>query len=176
MRIAELEETQECGQNPELALYRQRTIAMLKKNIRMSVELGHLPSVMGKEFFRSHVTGYGTHSFEDTAIFVHDVERCLEKMHRRYQEVITRLFFQQYSNEEAAKLMECGRTTLVRWRFEALDLLTAIFLERRLLQTITKVSYQPLEDEKPFCDSSEEVPKKSARGVKQILAVAASAS
>src|SRR3954468_1680801 len=37
MRIAELEETQECGQNPELALYRQRTIAMLKKNIRMSV-------------------------------------------------------------------------------------------------------------------------------------------
>jgi hypothetical protein len=173
MRLEELELTQEAEADPELAVYRQRTIAMLKKYFRMSVELGHLPSVMGKEFFRSHVTGYGTHSFEDTAIFVLDVERCVESMHRRYQDVIATLFFQQYSNEEAAKVMGCGRTTLVRWRREALDVLTAMFLERQLLQKITKVSYERLKDEEPLsCDSSEEVPKKSARGVKQILAVA----
>ena len=48
----------------------------------MSVEVGRLPSILGSEFFRTHVTSYSVSSFEDAVIFVHDVERCVAKLDR----------------------------------------------------------------------------------------------
>ena len=174
------EELVEERQDPELALYRGRTVGLLKKYFRMSVELGHLPSVMGREFFRTHVTSYGTHSFEDAVIFVHDVDRCLEKIHRRHQTIIVRLFFQQYTNDETAVLMDCGRTTFQRWRIDALNALTEVFLERKLLTRMPEVIYEAFEDEEEEeleeAWEEEKLPsKKPARGVKAIQAVAISA-
>ena len=168
--------------NPELALYRMRTEGLLRKYLRMSVELGHLPSLLGREFFRTQVTCYGTNTFEDAVIFVHDVDRCLEKMHKRYQEVVARLFFQQYTNEETAKLMNCDHRTLVRWRVDALDLLTSMFLEKELLKKMPDVIYEALQEDP---EDLEEVdadgdecplpPKKGPKGDKTIHAVAVSA-
>ena len=155
--------------DPEHALYRNRTVALLEKYFRMSVELGHLPSVMGREFFRSHVSSYGTQTFEDAVIFVHDVERCLEQIDPRHQLVITRLFFQQYTNEEAAKLIDCGHTTIVRRRQEALDAITSVFLNRKLLEPMPVLAY---DGEKPREVKMDLPPKKRARGVKSIQAVA----
>jgi len=70
-----LEEAWDSGRNPDLWLYRKRTEAILRKFFRMSVEVGRLPSILGSEFFRTHVTSYSVSSFEDAVIFVHDVER-----------------------------------------------------------------------------------------------------
>ena len=39
--------------NPDLWLYRPRTVAILKRYMRMSVEVGRLPSLLGREIFRS---------------------------------------------------------------------------------------------------------------------------
>ena len=50
---------------------------MLKRYARLSVEVGRLPSLLGREFFRTHVTSYTVTTFEDTVIFVHDVENSL---------------------------------------------------------------------------------------------------
>src|SRR3954468_14319754 len=146
MRVAEALEKLgvQDADNPELALYRMRTEGLLRKYLRMSVELGHLPSLLGREFFRTQVTCYGTNTFEDAVIFVHDVDRCLEKMHKRYQEVIARLFFQQYTHEETAKLMNCTQKTLATWRLDALDLLTKVFLEKGLLKRMPDVIYEAL--------------------------------
>jgi hypothetical protein len=66
------------GSNPDLWLYRERTVALLKRYLRLSVEVGRLPSLLGREFFRARVTSYRMASFEDAVIFVHDVEHCLE--------------------------------------------------------------------------------------------------
>lgn len=66
--------TETDGQNPELCLYRARTMAMLKAYFRFSIEVGRLPSILGREFFRAKVTSYRMASFEDAVIFVHDVE------------------------------------------------------------------------------------------------------
>jgi hypothetical protein len=120
--------------NPALPLYRRRTEGLLRKYFRMAMELGHLPSLLGKEFFRAHVSSYTTHTFEDAVIFVHDVERCLELLPKHWQMVIARLFFQQYSNEEAAALMGCGLSTFERHRAEAVRAISAIFLKRGMLE------------------------------------------
>src|SRR5215467_16112389 len=66
--------------NPELWLYRERTIALLRRYLRISIEVGRLPSLLGRELFRSKVTSYRMTSFEDGVIFVRDVERALEQL------------------------------------------------------------------------------------------------
>ena len=64
----------------EMWLYRHRTIAMLRRYLRISIEVGRLPSLLGRELFRSTVTSYNMSSFEDGVIFVHDVEHALEQL------------------------------------------------------------------------------------------------
>src|SRR3954466_5744485 len=68
------------GANPDLCLYRERTIALLKRYLRISIEVGRLPSILGRELFRSKVTSYRMSSFEDGVIFVHDVEQALDQL------------------------------------------------------------------------------------------------
>jgi hypothetical protein len=67
------EDSWDSGRNPDLWLYRHRTEALLQRFLRMSMETGKLPSILGQQFFRSHVTSYRASSFEDVVIFVHDV-------------------------------------------------------------------------------------------------------
>ena len=60
----------------DLSAYHDRTIALLRRYFRMSLEIGRMPSVLGREVFRARVTSYRVQTFEDAVIFVHDVERC----------------------------------------------------------------------------------------------------
>ena len=64
----------------ERRIYRARTVTMLRRYMRYSIETGRLPSLLGREFFRAKVTSYTVVTFEDRVIFVHDMERCLEKV------------------------------------------------------------------------------------------------
>src|SRR5579864_1098219 len=56
----------------ERRTYRGRTVAMLRRYMRYSIETGRLPSLLGREFFRAKVTSYTVVTFEDRVIFVHD--------------------------------------------------------------------------------------------------------
>ncbi|SRR6266496_1057319 len=56
--------------NAEMWLYRERTVALLRRYLRISIEVGRLPSLLGRELFRSKVTSYRMTSFEDGVIFV----------------------------------------------------------------------------------------------------------
>jgi len=166
--------------DPELALYRDRTVGMLQKYLRMSTELGHLPALIGREFFRAHVSHYRTHTFEDTYIFVHDMERCLETLSRRDQLMIAMLFFQQYTNEETAVRVGQGHTTIGRWRHEALDALTAVLLDRKLLRRVALLPVENLDFEDNLEINSKNnapglPPKKRVGSVKVLHAVSFSA-
>jgi hypothetical protein len=133
----------------ELWLYRDRTIGLLRRYFRFSVELGRLPSLLGREFFRARVTSYRMRGFEDGVIFVNDVERCLEKLDSFSQALIARITLQEYTQEETGKLLHCCRRTVVRRYPEALDRLSRIFLEAQLLR--------PMQDSCIGCqDSTEE--------------------
>jgi hypothetical protein len=64
----------------ERRIYRARTVTMLRRYMRYSIETGRLPSLLGREFFRTRVTSYTVVTFEDRVIFVHDMETSLNKL------------------------------------------------------------------------------------------------
>lgn len=119
--------------DPDLWLYRNRTLGMLKRYARLSVEVGRLPSLLGREFFRAKVTAYKATTFEDVVIFVHDVEQSLEKLDGFEQELVAKIVFQFYSQDEAAQILGCWRRTVGRRFLEAIDRLSEIFLKGGLL-------------------------------------------
>ena len=118
----------------ELRLYRDRTRALLRRYFRMSIELGRLPSLVGREFFRARVTSYRLHTFEDAVIFVHDIESCVKRLDPFSQQLIARVVFQDYDMDEAAALLGCGRRTIFRRYPQALDRLSELFLAAKLLR------------------------------------------
>ncbi|HET9101046.1 MAG TPA: hypothetical protein VFN62_11690 [Acidobacteriaceae bacterium] len=77
---------------------------------------------------------YRVTSFEDSVIFVYDVEKCLKKLDGFSQELIQRIALQEYTQGEAAGLLRVSLRTIVRRYGEAIDALTHIFLEHRLLK------------------------------------------
>jgi DNA-directed RNA polymerase specialized sigma24 family protein len=124
---------------PYLWLYRHRTIAMLKRYLRLSIEVGRMPSLLGREFFRSKVTAYQASSFEDTVIFVHDVERCLERLDGFEKRLIATIVLQEYNHEEAAVRLQCWRRTVGRRFPEAIDSLSELFLKGGLLERLAHI-------------------------------------
>jgi len=124
--------------DPDLWLYRERTRALLKRYLRLSVEVGRLPSLLGREFFRARVTVYQVTTFEDSVIFVHDVERALEQLDGFDKQLIATIILQDYSQDEAAKRMNCGRCTVQRKFPEAMDRLSQIFLQGGLLESVAE--------------------------------------
>ena len=127
------EESAESGQNPDLRVYRDRTIALLRRYLRLAVEVGRLPSLLGREFFRTRITSYHTQTFEDTVVFVHDVESCLSLLHEFDRKLLAMIVLQEFSHEDTASLLCCTRRTIVRQFGEALDRISAIFLDREIL-------------------------------------------
>jgi hypothetical protein len=119
---------------PELAFYRKYTEGMLRRYVRLSMEAGRAPSLLGREMFRGKVTSYRVHSFEDVVIFVHDVETCLKKLDEGQQHLIRRIALQEFTQQETAGLLGLSLRSVHRQYADALDELTEIFLERKLLE------------------------------------------
>ena len=128
------------GLGSDLWLYRDRTVGILRRYMRLSIEVGRLPSLLGREFFRTRVTSYRVSTFEDAVIFVHDVEKVLEKLDAFDQEIIGRVVLQDYSQDEAARLMNCGRRTVVRRFPEVVDRISESFLDGGLLTRLPQIS------------------------------------
>ena len=117
----------------ELWLYRDRTKGLLRRYLRMSVEVGRLPSLLGRELFRARVSSYRATSFEEAVIFVRDLERCLEKLNELDRKILTRIIFQEYTFDEAAGVLGCWRRTVGRRFADALDRLSGFLLDAGLL-------------------------------------------
>lgn len=132
-----------CGKSGDLWLYRDRTVGLLRRYLRMSVEVGRLPSLLGREFFRSRVTSYRASTFEDVVIFVHDVERSLEELGDFDKEVIAAVVLRECSQKEAAKLLGCGYRTISRRYPKSLDRVSEILLRRGILAPFALSRIEP---------------------------------
>jgi len=119
--------------NPDLWLYRKRTVGLLRRYLRFSVETGRLPSMVGREFFRARVTYYTAATFEDRVIFVRDVEKSLDRLDYWDQQLIARIILQEHSQEQAARILHWGLRTVERRLPQVLDLLSEDFLRVGLL-------------------------------------------
>ncbi len=117
----------------ELWLYRDRTMGLLRRYRRISIEVGRLPSLLGRELFRTRVSSYHVTSFEEAVIFVRDVECRLQKLNEFDRKLLTRIIFQEYTHDEAAQMLGCWRRTIGRRFAEALDRLTGFLLDAGLL-------------------------------------------
>jgi len=115
-------------------IYRGRTVAMLRRYMRYSIETGRLPSLLGREFFRSKFTSYTVVTFEDRVIFVHDMERCLGRLDEFSRELIARHILQEHDQAETSRLLQCAERTVRAYVPMALDLLSDILLEVGLLE------------------------------------------
>jgi predicted DNA-binding protein (UPF0251 family) len=118
---------------PEMAFYRKYTEAMLRRYMRLSLRVGRMPALLGHDAFRGKMSTYRVTSFEDSVIFVYDVEKCLKKLDEFSQQLIRRIALQEYTQGEAAGLMGVSLRTVVRRYGDAVDTLTQIFLDHRLL-------------------------------------------
>jgi hypothetical protein len=119
--------------DPDLWQYRSRTVALLRRYLRFSLETGRLPSIVGREFFRAKVTSYTATTFEDRVIFVRDVEKSLERLEHWDQQLIARIIFQEHGQEQAARILHCNRKMVQRRLPQVLDLLSEDFLRVGLL-------------------------------------------
>jgi len=117
----------------ERRIYRGRTVGMLRRYMRYSIETGRLPSLLGREFFRSKVTSYTVVTFEDRVIFVHDMERCLEKLDEFGRQLIARYILQEHDRWATARLLNCNEKTIRRLAPVVLDQLSDILLEVGLM-------------------------------------------
>jgi hypothetical protein len=130
---SEPKEAEKIDYQHDLWLYRDRTITMLRHYFRISVEVGRLPSLVGREFFRSRVTSYRAASFEDAVIFVHDISRVLDYLDEFEMSLIGKLIMHDYSQGETALLMRRQRRTISRRYLETIDKLSELFLRNGLL-------------------------------------------
>ena len=115
-------------------IYRARTVGMLRRYLRYSIETGRLPSLLGREFFRSKVTSYIVTTFEDRVIFVHDMETCLGKLDEFSRQIIGRHVLQEHDQEATGRLLGCTGRTIRTFVPMALDLLSEILLDAGLLE------------------------------------------
>ena len=120
----------------ELAFYRKYTEAMLRRYLRISIQAGRVPSLLGRELFRGNVTSYRVHSFEDGVIFCFDVEKRLGRLSVMNQQLIKRIGLQEYTQGEAAGMMGLSLRNCIRQYGYALDELTEMFLEAGMLEPL----------------------------------------
>jgi predicted DNA-binding protein (UPF0251 family) len=118
----------------ELAFYRKYTEGMLRRYVSMSMEAGRVPSLLGKEIFPGNMSTYQVHSFEDNVIFIHDMESCINKLDTDQQWLIRRIALQQFTQEEAARMLQQTRRCVMRRYDDAMNRLTGILLEVKLLE------------------------------------------
>jgi predicted DNA-binding protein (UPF0251 family) len=119
---------------PETICYRGQTLAIVRHFFEISCQLGRLPSILGREFFRAKVSHRGIPSFEDQALFTHDVEHALLKLDHEALEVLTLVGLYDLSHQEAAAMLHRSEGCISQRFAEAVAQLTQIFLDSGLIR------------------------------------------
>lgn len=124
----------EAAPRAELAFYRKYTEALLRRYLRLSMQTGRVPSLMGREIFRGQVTHYRSTTLEDVVIFCHDVERRLAQLTPLDQQLVKRIGLQQYTLEDTAGMLGLTVRIVLRRYGHVLDRLSVMFLEDQMLE------------------------------------------
>lgn len=140
----------------ELSVYRQKTVGMLRRYFNMSVELGRLPSILGRELLPSSKVSCHPVAFEGFVVYVLDIERCLCRLRRQDQQLITRVILQEHTQEQAARLLGWTVIKVERRLPEVLDMLSDIFLRSGLMKPFAQNQAVAQSDEDRSAPAREE--------------------
>lgn len=119
---------------PGLVFYRPYTEGLLRRFMKMSMQSGRVPSLLGRELFRGKVSSCKVHGFDDVVIFVHDVGQCLDQLDPGLRHLVRRIALEEYTQQETAAMLGLSLRCVITRYAEAIDKLTRVFLERRLLE------------------------------------------
>jgi DNA-directed RNA polymerase specialized sigma24 family protein len=137
-------EDESWDRDPDLWLYRKKTTALLRRYMRWSLAAGRVPSLLGRELFRSRITACTATTFEERVIFLHDTEACLERLQGFDRQIIARVVLQEYDHDAAARILQCDRKTIERRLPELIDELTEAFLRAKLLERLPETKEDTL--------------------------------
>jgi hypothetical protein len=124
---------QDIDPRPETVCFRGQTLAIIRHYFELSSQVGRLPSLLGREFFRARVSHHSIPSFEDQAVFSCDMELCLARLSDHHAEVVTLVGLYDFSIEEVAEMLHRSAFGVRRWFWEAVDALAEIFLQAGIL-------------------------------------------
>jgi hypothetical protein len=116
-----------------LAFYRRHTESLLRRYLSTSMQVGRTPTILGDSVRRGWVSSRPVRTFEDAVIFVLDVETCLDRMGALERALLSRIVLQEYTQTEAAILMGMSIRAVNYSFMLALDRLTEMLLESKLL-------------------------------------------
>jgi len=145
-----LEELLEIDPRPEMLCFRGQTLAILRHFFELSSQVGRLPSLLCREFFRARVSHHAIPSFEEQIVFVRDVDLCLARLSDDAAELIQLIGLYDFSRDEIAAMLHRSRTWVNQRVAEAVDSLSEIFLQAGVLsenhpdRRQRQVAYRPL--------------------------------
>ena len=120
-----------------LASYeRARTMAVLHRFFRTALLVGRMPSLLGREIFRTTLDSQPTSAFEDSVLFICDVERCLRQLHPLDQRLIAFCVLENRSEWQASRCFRMSQGEISRRLGDALDLLHETFCRIGLLRPL----------------------------------------
>jgi DNA-directed RNA polymerase specialized sigma24 family protein len=125
---------EEVDPRPEMLCFRGQTLALVRHFFELSSQMGRLPSLLGREFFRARVSHHRIPSFEDQAVFARDVELCFLRLSDEQAEIITLVGLYDFSHDEVAEMLHRSKAAISYWFSEALDALSEIFLVAGILR------------------------------------------
>lgn len=131
---------------------RMRTMAVLHRFFRTALLVGRMPSLLGREVFRTRMTAMPARAFEDSVLFVCDVERCLTYLEPIDQRLIAFCVLEDHSEWEAARQFGRTQSDVSRRLGRTLDLLHETFCRMGVLRRIDGES-----------EKEQEVPRKGRR-------------
>jgi len=120
-------------QERDLAIYRTHTERMLRRYLYASMQIGRSPSILSEPIGRGWASSQRVKTFEDAVIFVMDIENCLNRLGSLDRELLSKIVIQEYTQAEAAVLIGMSVRAASYRTGVALDRLTELFLENRLL-------------------------------------------
>jgi hypothetical protein len=124
---------EEIDPRPETVCFRGQTLAIIRHYFELSSQVGRLPSILGREFFRARVSHHSIPSFEDQVVFSCDVESSLARLNDNHAEIVTLVGLYDFSVEEVAEMLHRSPFGIRRWFWEALDALAESFLRAGIL-------------------------------------------
>ena len=92
--------------------------------------------MLGRELFRGNVSHYQVSGFDDVVIFVRDMERCVSKLTVTQQHLLRKIAMEGHEQGEVSAMLGIPLRTVVRRYAEALDRLSRLLLEGRLLKPL----------------------------------------
>ena len=115
---------------------RTRTMVLLQRFLRTALSLGRMPSLVGREIFCTRVQARPPSAFEDSVLFVCDVEKCLAQLNPLEQRLIAYCILENRSEWEASRQFHASQGLISRHLGHALDFLYLTFCQRGLLKPI----------------------------------------